>query len=123
MSSPAKTIRPLDGLSTPVRQLKKVDLPAPFGPMMARISPAGTEMVTLLSAVSPPNCMVSRSVWRRGGAAPAGAARSRSAAVTLELARRRDDRLLFRDGLDDVMLAVLDVEDELAAEGLVILPP
>ncbi len=35
MSSPLKMIRPLLGRSTPVRQLKKVLLPAPFGPMMA----------------------------------------------------------------------------------------
>ena len=38
MSSPLNRMRPLVGRSTPVRQLKKVLLPAPFGPMMARIS-------------------------------------------------------------------------------------
>ena len=37
MSSPLKKMRPPVGLSTPVRQLKKVLLPAPFGPMMAWI--------------------------------------------------------------------------------------
>ena len=39
MSSPLSRMRPEVGRSTPVRQLKKVLLPAPFGPMMARISP------------------------------------------------------------------------------------
>ena len=39
MSSPLNRMRPEVGRSTPVRQLKKVLLPAPFGPMMARISP------------------------------------------------------------------------------------
>ena len=39
MSSPLKTMRPLVGRSTPVRQLKKVLLPAPFGPMMACVLP------------------------------------------------------------------------------------
>ena len=39
MSSPLNMMRPEVGRSTPVRQLKKVLLPAPFGPMMARTSP------------------------------------------------------------------------------------
>src|SRR3989475_671082 len=126
MSSPANRMRPALGCSTPVTQLKNVDLPAPLGPMMARISPAGTAMLTSLSAVRPPNRMVSFSVRRRGAApAPAtGAARSICVPVTLdELAGGRHDRLLFRDRLDDVVLAVLDVEDELADERLVVLFP
>src|SRR5438093_3885311 len=123
MSSPANRMRPALGCSTPVTQLKNVDLPAPLGPMMARISPAGTAMLTSLSAVSPPNRMERPSVRSRAAArAPspgAGAARSIWPAVTLdELARGRNDRLFFRDGLDDVVLAVLDVEDELADERL-----
>ena len=35
ISSPSNMIWPPLGRSTPVRQLKKVLLPAPFGPMMA----------------------------------------------------------------------------------------
>src|SRR5438094_693800 len=126
MSSSANRMRPALGCSTPVTQLKNVDLPAPLGPMMARISPAGTAMLTSLSAVRPPNRMVSFSVRRRGAApAPAtGAARSICVPVTLdELAGGRHDRLLFRDRLDDVVLAVLDVEDELADDRLVVLFP
>src|SRR3989442_10794971 len=126
MSSPANRMRPALGFSTPVTQLKNVDLPAPLGPMMARTSPAGTAMLTSLSAVRPPNRMVSFSVRRRGAApAPAtGAARSICVPVTLdELAGGRHDRLLFRDRLADVVLAVLYVEDELADERLVVLFP
>ncbi len=37
ISSPSKMMRPPLGRSTPVRQLKNVLLPAPFGPMMAWI--------------------------------------------------------------------------------------
>ena len=39
MSSPLKRIAARGRTETPVRQLKKVLLPAPLGPMMARISP------------------------------------------------------------------------------------
>ena len=46
MSSPLNTIRPAVGRSTPVRQLKKVLFPAPFGPMMARISSRWTAKLT-----------------------------------------------------------------------------
>src|SRR4029434_1344323 len=66
MSSPLNTMRPLVGRSTPVRQLKNVDFPAPLGPMIPRISPRGTEMLTLLTAARPPNRTVSDSVLRIG---------------------------------------------------------
>ena len=70
MSSPLNRMRPEVGRSTPVRQLKNVLLPAPFGPMMARISPRWTSKLTLLSAVSPPKRMVSPSVRSTAGRAP-----------------------------------------------------
>ena len=54
MSSPSNRMRPDVGRSTPVRQLKKVLFPAPFGPMMARISSRPTSKLTPLSAVRPP---------------------------------------------------------------------
>src|SRR3990172_6734648 len=110
MSSPLKTIRPPVGGRTPVTQLKNVLLPAPLGPMMARISPAGSEKVTLLRAVRPPNRMVSPSVRRGGGGAD----------TVGEFAGGWEDRLLFRHDLHDPVLAVLDLEDELAQERLVV---
>src|SRR5205809_6897334 len=128
MSSPLNRIRPLVGRSTPVRQLKKVDLPAPLGPMIPRISPARTARDTLLRAASPPKRTVSLSAFKIAGAAgpplPGGTAPRGPSAVTLgELARRWDDRFLFGDHLQDLVLVVLDREDELPEERLVVLLP
>src|SRR5579862_6986235 len=64
MSSPLKTMRPPVGVSTPVRQLKKVLLPAPFGPMMAWVLPRSTAKLTCDSAARPPNRTDSMSVAR-----------------------------------------------------------
>ena len=69
---PLKRMRPEVGRMTPVRQLKNVLLPAPFGPMMARISPRPTSKSTLLSAVRPPKRTVSASVRRAGAEALSG---------------------------------------------------
>src|ERR1700736_1713741 len=70
MSSPWNRMRPTVGRSTPVRQLKNVLLPAPFGPMMARISPRRISKSTLLSAVNPPKRIVRPSVRSTGAGAP-----------------------------------------------------
>src|SRR5581483_11835668 len=129
-SSPFSHTCPDVGRSTPVRQLKNVLLPAPLGPMIARISPRGTSMLTLLSAVSPPKRTVSPSVRRIGPPAPrpprpserrgGGRRRSTTPPSLGELAGRREDGLLLRDHLHDLVLAALDLEDELAEEGLVV---
>src|SRR5438552_15983594 len=118
MSSPLNTIRPLVGRSTPVRQLKKVDFPAPLGPMIARISPAGTPRDTLLRAASPPKRTVSPSVLRIGGWAVRVDTRATEARRAIsgppmslgELACRRDDRLVLGHDLQDLVLVVLDRE-------------
>src|SRR5262245_33824359 len=146
MSSPSNTIRPLVGRSTPVRQLKSVDLPAPLGPMIPRISPEGTASDTLLSAASPPKRTVSASVLRIGAALVSVATRARiwrSAPGTpgrfehpklrraargppvssRELARRRDERLFLGDRFQELVLVVLDREDELAQERLMVFLP
>ena len=70
MSSPLSRMRPEVGRSTPVRQLKNVLLPAPFGPMMARISPRWISKLTLLSAVRPPKRIVRPSVRSTGAVSP-----------------------------------------------------
>src|SRR3989449_8019821 len=119
MSSSANRMRPALGCSTPVTQLKNVDLPAPLGPMMARISPAGTAMLTSLSAVRPPNRMVGFSVRRRGAApAPAtGAARSICVPVTLdELAGGGAGRLFFFAPLPLLGVFLSFVQSELPGE-------
>src|ERR1700756_5613886 len=41
-SLPANEIAPVVGMVSPARQLKKVDLPAPFGPIRPMISPSST---------------------------------------------------------------------------------
>src|SRR5438132_7189923 len=122
MSSPSKMILPAVGRSTPVTQLKNVDLPAPFGPIMARISPGWTAMETLLSAVSPPKRTVRPSVYKIG-AAPrlsAGMAMLRGTVMLVELTGRREDRRLLWDDLHDPVPGVTDFEDELANKGLVV---
>src|SRR5688572_2497015 len=54
MSRPEKKIRPPWTGMRPARRLKSVVLPAPFGPMMARNSPAATARDTLSTAAIPP---------------------------------------------------------------------
>src|SRR5512145_36436 len=127
ISSPSNRMRPPEGRITPVRQLKNVDLPAPLGPMMARISPRRTVRLTPFNAVRPPNRTVSPSVWRMGpetprpSAAGAPVPATRDSVTLGELACGREDGLLLRDHLHDAVLAALDLEDELAQEGLVVL--
>src|SRR5262249_49467223 len=123
MSSPSRRMRPPVGRSTPVTQLKKVLLPAPLGPMRARISPGMTDSVTPLRAVRPPNRTVSPSTRRRGRRAEPSAPERFSRGTSGELAGRREDGLLLRDDLEDMVLAALHVEDELLEEGLVVVLP
>src|SRR3954452_1428309 len=42
-STPSNMMRPVVGSASPARQLKKVDLPAPFGPIRPMISPSSME--------------------------------------------------------------------------------
>ena len=56
--------RPFVGSYTPVMQLKAVVLPAPFGPMSATICPSGICSDRLLTATTPPNCIVIFSTLR-----------------------------------------------------------
>src|SRR5262245_32798566 len=53
-SRPLKTTRPASGARWPVIKLNSVVLPAPFGPMIALIEPAGTLSVTPPTAWKPP---------------------------------------------------------------------
>src|SRR5689334_6526141 len=54
-SLPSKTIRPPLGMVSPARQLKKVDLPAPFGPISPMISPSLTARSARATARNSPN--------------------------------------------------------------------
>ena len=62
ISTPSKTIRPAEGRRIPVRMLKYVVLPAPFGPMMARHSPTNTLRLTSVSAFTPSKCLATPTV-------------------------------------------------------------
>src|SRR5689334_1667889 len=55
MSRPSTTTRPAVGCRWPVMRLNSVDLPAPFGPITAAISPSATARSTSLTARKPPN--------------------------------------------------------------------
>src|SRR6478609_3138839 len=57
---------PLLGLSKPQRRLKRVVLPAPFGPMSAVMAPRGTSRCSTSTAVMPPNRRCTASTTRIG---------------------------------------------------------
>src|SRR5919199_4199801 len=64
MRSPLNSTWPAVGLRKEAMSLKRVLLPAPFGPMTARISPSSTSKLTSLTASRPPKRLV-RSWTRR----------------------------------------------------------
>src|SRR4051794_4762254 len=97
ISSPWNSIVPALGGTSPEMTLKRVVLPAPFGPRMARRSPCATSRSTSRTACNPPNRRpIPRS--RRIGSARAGTA----ASVT----RLRSDLRMLR--LPDPRQAPLD---------------
>ena len=63
---PLKNTSPDVGASTPVIKFVSVVLPAPFGPMTPRISPAATLRATSLLAVKPPKRFVRARVSSSG---------------------------------------------------------
>src|SRR5690554_994741 len=54
MSTPSRVTRPVVGSRSPESRLRVVVLPAPFGPMMAKISPSWTSNDRSLTAARPP---------------------------------------------------------------------
>src|SRR5260221_6620321 len=57
-SAPLKVTVPDVTGRSPVRQLKKVDLPAPLGPIRPRISPSSTDTDASSTALKAPNALV-----------------------------------------------------------------
>src|SRR3990172_9764558 len=53
MSRPSRSTAPASGRRWPVTRLKRVFLPAPFGPMIAAISPRATARLTPATAWKP----------------------------------------------------------------------
>src|ERR1700733_14627186 len=70
-SLPSKTMRPVVGWVSPARQLKKVDLPAPFGPISPMISPCSTVRSAPATARKPPNSLETLVASSNRGAPPA----------------------------------------------------
>src|SRR5246127_470773 len=127
ISSPLNRMRPEVGLSTPVKQLKKVLLPAPFGPMMAHTLSRLTSKLTWESAARPPNRTVNSSVLRTGaGGAPRPFPGERPSLTTStltlrsELAGRGNDGLVLWNHVEHLELTAFDGVEELVEEGLVI---
>src|SRR5256885_16612880 len=56
-SAPAKVTVPEVTGRSPVRQLKKVDLPAPLGPIRPRMSPSSTATEALSTALKAPDAL------------------------------------------------------------------
>src|SRR5262245_16494173 len=75
MSSPLHHTWPLLGRITPEMRWKKLVLPAPLGPMMARSSPGSTATLTPSTARSAPNERESARVSRIGGISPSASGR------------------------------------------------
>src|SRR6266516_6446083 len=127
ISLPSKMMRPPVGRNTPVRQLKNVLLPAPFGPIMARSSPREASKLICDSAARPPNWTDKSSVLRIGGnAAPRPVA---GEPVSIEGCARTlggegtggwEVCLVLRYRLEKVEAASFNLVQELAQERLVI---
>ncbi|MNE57379.1 hypothetical protein D3C80_1523410 [compost metagenome] len=64
MRSPLNSTSPLLGESTPDNWLNRVLLPAPLGPIRARISPAWMSRLMSLLATKPPKRLVTLRAWR-----------------------------------------------------------
>ena len=64
-SWPSNTMRPDVGVKNPLIRLKKVVLPAPFGPMIARNSPGSTVIEISLTAIRLPKCFETFLTWSR----------------------------------------------------------
>ena len=70
MFLPSNRISPESGASWPLIMLKQVDLPAPFGPIMARNSPCSTAKPTSLTARTPPKALDSERTVEHAHDAP-----------------------------------------------------
>src|SRR5690606_31975608 len=61
---PSKMTAPLVGGRRPMITLSRVDLPAPFGPMMACVLPSSTCRSMSARACRPPKCLCTSATWR-----------------------------------------------------------
>src|SRR5215475_7407430 len=78
-SRPRKRTRPEVARSSPERRLRKVDFPAPFGPITACTRPSSNASETSFTAPSAPKRRVRFSVRKRGSATGASWQEAREA--------------------------------------------
>ena len=91
IEAPSKLHSPSSGSPKPVRQLKKVVLPAPFGPMRAVIEPRWISRCSTSTAVRPPKRRTTLSATTIGSglatpgsdATPASCSRTRAASAAV----------------------------------------
>src|SRR5438876_2766686 len=67
MSCPSNSTLPEVASRSPVRQLKKVDLPAPFGPIRPRMSPCSSVTEAASTALKLPKAFVTSRASRSMG--------------------------------------------------------
>src|ERR1700751_6045419 len=79
---------PLSGATSPVNWPIRVDLPAPFGPMIACSSPAGSISEISSAATTPPKRLVKASISSRASATT----RPRNQAIDAALPRDRHQK-------------------------------
>ena len=89
MFLPSNRISPESGASWPLIMLKQVDLPAPFGPIMARNSPCSTSKLTSLTARTPPKALDSERTVEHAHDAPLRLAPERREAADDALRERQ----------------------------------
>src|SRR6516225_1720464 len=105
ISCPSKRIDPAVGANVPDSMLKIVLLPDPFGPIRPRISPLPTAKETSLTAVKPPNRLMS----------PVTSSTEGRSLDRVRRARRQFQHrfpLLLRFGPDDIGLVVDVLHDD-----------
>src|SRR5829696_1806155 len=101
-------MEPADGLSSPERRLISVDLPAPFGPITAWISPTYTSSETSATARSPPKRFSNPSAR----SATSGMAGLPSGNSRLARAPRNPKRMRLEDYREELAHALREGEHE-----------
>src|SRR5688500_11529039 len=101
MASPAKITSPALGRSTLVIRLKTVDLPAPLGPITARISPRSTVKSTPSTATSAPKRRTSPLHSSSGTRRLLAPVRDRNRAPDAQPARQNAPDALWREHDED----------------------
>src|SRR3954471_899839 len=95
-SRPAKETVPEVSGRAPVRQLKKVDLPAPLGPIRPRMSPSSTDTEASSTALKAPNALVT--LRASISTAHLAAVEQRQQAARQEAGDDHDDRAVDDEG-------------------------